>query len=187
MYLKNLLLFSSILFMTSHVFLNYLSTSSSKEDKTSILQSQCSFFNSNEDSCFECEEFIFNALNNYTIAIIDKDFFNILNCAKESEANWHDSSVIDTVYTFSNPTNKIQIYRANKHDFIVTFDVTDSVFNLIGDVKPGMKKDIFQKKFHLAEIINNEVEIYNLEGNMGFVFYFDKNALKRIKGDLYLD
>jgi hypothetical protein len=99
----------------------------------------------------------------------------------------HDTTVTDTVYTFSNQANQIQIYRANQNDFIFTFNVTDSVFMLTGNIKPGMQKDDFMQKFHLMNMTNNKVKIFNSEGNMGFVFYFERNKLKRINSYLYID
>ena len=157
------------------------------DEETILYQSKYSFTLPGDLTCFECEDFIYNALNNYTITTINKEYLSLLNCTKEIVVNRYDSVVIDTVYTYSNPTNKIQIYRANLNDFIFTFDVTDPVFNLKGNVKPGMTKDDFLRKFHITAAINNKIKISNAEGNMGFVFYFQNSRLKRINSYLYLD
>jgi hypothetical protein len=187
MNLKSLLLFTGILLLTSNTFLTHLSTISENVGKSKVLLPKYSFLNSKDETCLECEDFISNALNKYTIPTINKEFQHFLTCSRESVVNRHDSSVIDTVYTFSNPSNKIQIYRANQQDFIFVFDVTDSVFNLSGNVRPGMKKEAFLQKFHLTGIVNDKVKIFNSEGSMGFVFYFTNNRLKRINSYLYLD
>jgi hypothetical protein len=101
--------------------------------------------------------------------------------------NKYNSSVIDTIYTFSNNENKILIYRAKQNDFIFIFDVTDSKLKLTGNIKPGMTKDLFSQKFHITEKINNKVQIANSQGTVRFMFYFENNMLKRINSFLYLD
>ncbi len=187
MILKNIFFLCLLLVLSSFNFIKLDKSIIFGNDATFVYQSKYSFSDSRDLTCFECEDFISNALNNYTIATINKEFLSLLNCTKELVVNKHDSATIDTVYTFSNSKNKIQIYRANQNDFIFTFDVTDPVFNLKGNVKPGMTKDDFLRKFRITETKNNKVKISNSEGNMGFVFYFENSRLKRINSYLYLD
>jgi hypothetical protein len=125
------------------------------------------------------------------------DFFTINNIQqamsflvqnKEPVVNIHDSSIVDTIYTFSAPDNIIQIYRAKHADFIVTFEATDSRLNLAGDIKPGMSKGAFLKKFCIEHTLCDKFVICDSERTMIFLFLFDKRyKLKRISCNLYLD
>lgn len=154
---------------------------------TIIYNSNFLFSDSDTIASFECENFVSNALNNYTIATISNEYVEILNCFTEPIKNSHDSEVVDTIYTFSNPDNIIQIYRSNHADFIFTFDVTDSLFMLTGNIGPGMTKDLFFQKFHITKISNDNVQILNSEGSVSFMFSFQNNRLKRINSYSYLD
>ena len=157
------------------------------EEERILFHSRYSFTDSSLVANFECEDFVSDALNDYTIAFLNKAYLSILNCSRESVVNRHDSAIIDTIYTFSNHKNKIQIYRAKQDEFIFTFNVTDSTFKLTGNVKPGMSKEAFAKKFQITEPLNSKVQLFNSEGNMRFMFYFENNRLQRINSYLYLD
>jgi hypothetical protein len=157
------------------------------ENDTMFFNSNYSFTDSSKVDYYESEDFVSNALNNYTIATIDQKYRSILNCSKEPVHNRHDSIIVDTIYTFSNTTNKIQIYKAKENNFIFTFDVTDSLFKLTGNIRPGITKEIFARKFHIIEKLNDKVQIVNSEGSMRLMFYFKNNRLNRINSYLYLD
>ena len=123
-------------------------------DKNEILfHSQISSKEPSLIANYESEDFVSNALNNYSIATINKEY-RFLKCTKESVVNIHDPSIIDTIYTFSNSENKIQIYRSKQKDIIFTFDVTDSRLVLAGNVKTGINEDLFSRKFNIAKTIN---------------------------------
>jgi hypothetical protein len=79
------------------------------------------------------------------------------------------------------------VYRARHDDFFYLFEVTNSKFKLTGDIKTGMSKEVFRRKFNITESIDDEIQLTNSEGNSGFLFYFKRNTLKRITADLYLD
>ena len=145
------------------------------------------FSDSSQVAYFECDDFVSDALANYTIAAIMGKFSDLLHLTQERVVNRHDSTVIDTIYTFSNPGNKIQIYRAKQNEFLFTFQVRDSLFNLIGDVKTGMSKDAFSFKFNIKEPIVDKVQIANSEDSMRLIFYFENNRLMQINSYLYLD
>ena len=168
---------------------NFKRLDNSSSDKLDTLKfnSSFSYTDSSLVDNYVSEDFVSNALNNYTIAVINKKYLNILHCSKEAVVNRHDASVTDTIYTFSNAENKIQIYRAKENDFIFTFEVKDSIFNLSGNIKPGITKETFSRKFKINEDIDNKVQIFNSEGTMRFMFYFENNRLKRINSYLYLD
>jgi hypothetical protein len=128
-----------------------------------------------------------NALNNYTITSINNNFTSNLKCSKEPVSNNNIDEEIDTIYTFSDKKNIIQIYRAKQREFMYSFDVTDSKFYLRGNIKTGTSKDDFSRKFKMRANIDNIIEIANSEGNMNFQFYFKNNVLRRINSSLYLD
>ena len=149
--LKYLVISIAILLSTSNTFLKHFSTPGSIVERTTLFQPENSFFDVKNEASFENEEFISNALENNTIAKLNGDYVRFLKCSKESVINRHDSAIIDTVYTFSNRTNKIQIYRSKQKDIIFTFDITDSKIILTGNIKTGMSKDIFSKKFQITK------------------------------------
>ena len=175
-----------ILVLTSCSFVSPEKSSKSMDD-SKLFHSNYAFTDSSQVANFECEEFVSDALNNYTIASVSKEFVNLLACTKELVVNKHDSALIDTIYTFSNTQNKIQIYRAKQNEFIFTFDVRDSLFKLPGKIKPGISKQFFTHQFQITETIGNKVQLFNSEGNMRFLFYFENNTLTRINSYLYLD
>ena len=156
-------------------------------ENTMQFHSRFLFSDSSQVAHFECDDFVSDALANYTIATITGKFSNLLHLTQEKVVNRHDSAVIDTIYTFSNPGNKIQIYRAKQNEFLFTFQVRDSLFNLIGDVKTGMSKDAFSFKFNIKEPIVDKVQIANSEDSMRLIFYFENNRLMQINSYLYLD
>jgi hypothetical protein len=173
----------------------FLSLSLTKPGKISVpvekgailFHSKYLFSDSNKVASFECNDFVSVALNNYTIELLSRKFSGFLNCTKEPVINMHNAEVIDTIYTFSNPENEIQIYRSGQTDFISNFDVSDSRFNLTGNIKPGMSKESFSSKFQIKDTLVHEVEIINSEGTAKFLFYFHNNRLIRISCELYLD
>jgi hypothetical protein len=185
--LKNLFFIVIIFVMTSCNSLKLDKSVTSVDKDTAEFNSKFSHTGPDRVSYFVSEDFVADALNDYTIAMINKEFSSVLKCSKESVVNRHDPAVIDTIYTFSNPQNKIQIYRANQDEFIITFDVTDSLFNLAGNIKPGITKDVFSRKFNITEPVNSKVQIANSESSMKFMFYFENERLKRINSYLYLD
>jgi hypothetical protein len=158
-------------------------------DKENAMQfpTKYSFTDSMNIANFESELFASDALNKYSINSINKEFLNYLSCTKTAIANKYNVAIVDTIYTYSNSKNRIQIYRAKENDFIVTFDVSDSIYKLSGNVKPGISKDFFVKKFKITKPINSKVQISNNEGTMRFMFYFENNSIKRISSYLYLD
>jgi hypothetical protein len=187
MYLKKIFYLSVILVLASCSFIKHGKSSASVDEGTILFRSKFLFTDANQVAHFECDDFVSDALNNYTIAKINKEFIGFLDYAKEPVVNKYDPAVTDAIYTYSNAYNKIQIYRAKQNDFIFTFDVTDSRFLLKGNIKPGMTKDDFSRIFHITEIVKNKVQIINSEATSWFMFYFDNNRLKRINSYLYLD
>lgn len=135
---------------------------------------------------YECEDFVSNALNNYSISTLTKNH-SYLKCSKKPIVNIHNSSIIDTIYTFSNSKNNIQIYRSKQKDLIFSFDVTNSDLSLTGNIHTGMAKDQFFQIFQITVPINNKVQITDSNGTIKFIFAFKNNRLNSIKSDLYID
>ena len=135
----------------------------------------------------ESQNYVSEALNQYSIEIFKNKFSYLLNCSLEPIANWHDPTVIDTIYTFANPKNEIKVYRASHQDFIYLFNVTNRVLKIKENIGPGMKKDLFFQKFQIPESNKNIVQISNPEGNMTILFYFENNRLRKINSQSYLD
>lgn len=164
-----------------------IKSSASAVDDAKNFQAAFLRIDSNRAACYESKDFAPVALEKYTIADITKRFMNRLACTKNPVINTHNRAIMDTVYTFSNSGNKIRFYRARQKDFIFIFDVTDPDFKLTGDIRPGMRKDLFFRKFQIRENTSNRVQIANISGTMRFNFYFQNNLLKRINCYLYLD
>ncbi|BAX81230.1 hypothetical protein ALGA_2925 [Labilibaculum antarcticum] len=142
--------------------------------------------NSNNAASYECDNFVSNALDNYSIASIRQDY-QFLKSSQKPKINIHNPAIIDTIYTFSDNKNIIQFYRTQSKDFIFNLDVTNSRFKFPGDITTGMSKDAFIRKFKITELINEKVQLNNSNGNATYLFYFKRNKLKRINANLYLD
>ncbi len=142
--------------------------------------------NSNNAASYECENFVSNALDNYSIASIRQNY-QFLKCTKEPKINIHNPAIIDTIYTFSDNKNIIQIYRTQDKDFTFILDVSNPKFKFPGNIKPSMSKDDFSRKFNITELIDKKVQLTNSNGNATYLFYFKRNKLKRISANLYLD
>ena len=156
-------------------------------DDKILFHSKFLFTDSSQIAHFECNNFATEALSNYTFFLINKNYVGFLNRSKKPIQNEYNQAVIDTIYTFNNSKNRIQIYRAVHRDFIFIFDVTDPIFSLKGNVRPGMTKELFLRKFQITENIPNKAQIGNKDGTQKFNFYFENNKLKRINSYLYLD
>jgi hypothetical protein len=185
--LRNVFFIVVILGLISCNFLKLHKSSKSIDESNILFHSKYLHTDSSGFAFFVCEDFVSDALNDYTISSINKKYLNVLKCSTESVKNSYDHAVVDTIYTFSNSGNKIQIYRAKQNDFIFTFNVTDPIFKLTGNIKPGMTKEVFSRNFDITVPINNKVQIVNSEGSMRLMFYFENNILKRINSYLYLD
>jgi hypothetical protein len=184
---KKLYFIIIILVLTSCNFLKNGAPFTPNDEDKIVFKSKNTFTDSSQVTSFECEEFVSKALSNYNIEIITKIFI-FLDRTKEPVINMHEgSSYIDTVYTFSNSNNKIQVYRAKNTDFIITFDVTDPKFSLSGNVNTGITKEFFIRKFQTMKSISDNVQVSNSNGRMKFHFYFENNRLKRIKSDFYIN
>lgn len=136
---------------------------------------------------FECDNFTTAALAGYTINLIEKNYAGILKRTIEPVTNLHDPDITDTIFTYSNSKNKIQIYKAKHGDFIFTFDVTDPLLRLNAGVGPGMTRNNFIHIFHISNSQSNNMNIVNSDGTVAFSFLFENNVLKHISGDLYID
>lgn len=143
-------------------------------------------FDSNNIANYECEDFVLNAIENYTIASI-RQKYKFLKFTQEPIINLHNPSIVDTIYSFSNKKNTVRFYRARHDDFIYIFDVSNSKFKLAGDIQPGMSKATFCRKFRISESIDSKIQLSDKNGNIDYLFYFKRKILKRISADIYID
>lgn len=134
---------------------------------------------------YDCESFVSIALDEYTIPNLNKTFGNSVK--KEIVRNSHDFTEVDTIYSYTAPNSKIQIYRAKQNDFVYSFDVADPRFSLANQVKSGMPKAGFAEMFHISEPLPDYVVIRNTEASIKFLFYFSADTLTRINSYIYLD
>ncbi len=119
--------------------------------------------------------------------VIDSLYHGILQCTKEPLINTYDSTIVDTIYTYSNKLNKIVIYKAIGRELLSLYDVSDTVFEINGKIKPGISKDMFCRKFNINGLTQDTVDVGDLEQAFVVRFYFKANILKRIKTEPYLD
>lgn len=142
---------------------------------------------SKETPYYISEQFSNHALDNYTIAQIKKKYSRSLELKTTPIENIHDPSIIDTIYKFSNATNKISFYRARHRDFIRTFEVTKPYFNLYGCVSIGMQKKEFAKQFNLPTSIPDTIKIGNKTKTAVLTFFFEDNKVSKIESTPYMD
>ncbi|MFA9390122.1 MAG: hypothetical protein ACERKD_09960 [Prolixibacteraceae bacterium] len=141
---------------------------------------------SNHIANYECDDFVLNALENYTIKSIRQEY-NFLKLTQEPIINLHNPSIVDTIYTFSHKKNTIKIYRARHNDFTYLFDVRYSKFKLAGAIQPGMSKATFCRKFNISETIDSKVQLSDKASNIEYLFYFKRNKLRRISANIYIE
>jgi hypothetical protein len=113
--------------------------------------------------------------------------YPFLTTSKKLIINDHDSTVIDTIYSYSYKENEIQIYKSAYGDFLSLYDITDTIFVLSGNIKTGITKDYFFKKFNIRSITKDTIDIGNLEQTFVVRFYFKEDKLNRIRIEPYLD
>ena len=186
MQLKNIILIGIILFFSGCSVIKPDQSSEVRNDAQKQFQSHYINTDANHIANFVSEDFVNEALNNYTVTSLTKKY-RFLKSYRKPVTNTYDSTVTDTIYTFSNPKNKIEIYRAKHRDFVFTFDVTSAKLGLPGNIKPHMEKSTFFQIFSITQITANTIQMADSDGTTRFLFYFEKNKLKRITGFLYLD
>jgi hypothetical protein len=186
MHLKNIILIGIIPIFSSCSVIKPDQSSEVRNDAQTQFQSH--YINTDADHIanFVSDDFVSEALNNYTVISLTKKY-RFLKSYRKPVTNTYDSTVTDTIYTFSDSKNTIEIYRAKHRDFIFTFDVTSSKLGLHGNIKPQMKKSTFFQIFSITQTTANTIQIADSDGTSRFLFYFEKNKLKRITGFLYLD
>ena len=119
---------------------------------------------------------------------IDSLYHGLFACTKETIVNRQDSSVIDTIYNYSHKNNIIKIYKSfYSGDLLLLFDVMDSNFEINSNIKPGISKAEFIKKFNIQSLQKDTVDIGNIERTDVIRFYFKHDILRRIYYEPYLD
>lgn len=135
---------------------------------------------------YQCDDYdaFKTNLDTKNVNIIYNGFFKL---QKDTIVNRQDSSIIDTIYTYYNNANKIMIYKAVHGDLLAQFDISDSTIRLNGNLRPGITKDYFSKRFGIKGLNKDTVDIGNMEHTFVIRFYFNNDKLRRILIEPYLD
>ncbi len=167
------------------------STRQNAENKCDCIKkdfkAEFTFKDSLEGPYYQSDDFVSNAIEAYTIESVRKKYSDQLKLTLVPNINMHDSTIVDTVYAFSNDRSKIEFYRAKQADFIQKFDISDTVFKLDGCIAVGLLKDSLAKQFGIKENIGDTITIGNMERTSTFTFYFKNNRIVRIGSYQYLD
>lgn len=186
MNLRNLLLAMIFIMLTSFVTLKPRDSVIHATNIKSLSHFETNSVSGSVES-FECNEFEWEALKDYTIEQMERGFGNTLTCIQEPVINAFNPDITDTIYSYSDNTNEIRIYKARENSFVLTFTVTDSLFKLNGNIQPGMNKDDFASIFNISKPLENTVIIKDSDDTIAFQFFFDNNRLVQITSEIYLD
>jgi len=158
----------------------YVSENSLKYNSTFLA------IDSNNVANYECNEYVKNALNNYSIELMYKDF-RFLKNTHETVSNIHNPQITDTVYSFSNKKNSIRFYKTKSKEIIFVFDVTSPKLDIKDNIKIGMSKEAFIQKFRITKPFDTKIQLVNSMRNNKILFQFKRNILVQITADLYID
>lgn len=186
MKLSKLLLAMITILLTGFVIINPGNSTNKAKEAKYVRHFDTHSISGNVES-FECNEFVWEALKEYSIGQMKQEFGSILTCTREPVTNIYNPDIIDTIFSFSDDNNEIRFYKARENCFVFTFTVTDAVFKLNGNIQTGMTKDDFASIFNIFKPVENVVIIKDSEGTVAFQFFFDNNRLSQIVSDIYLD
>ena len=135
---------------------------------------------------YQCDEYV-----PFTIKLtsnnVDSLYRGFFKCSIKPIINEYDSTLVDTIYTYSNQKNEIKIYKAKHGDFLFLYDVTDTIFELNGNIKLRMTKERFARKFNIVGLTMDIVDIGNLEQTSIIRFFFKNDMLYRINYEPYFE
>ena len=126
------------------------------------------------------DDFAANAFDDYTIESVKQKYSNRLKLSLSPFVNKHNTTVVDTIYEFTDGSNLIAFYRARHQDIVIGFDVLDSLFKLDGCISVRMPKDSLAKQFGIVEPLGDTINIIDKEGYTCLTFYFENNRIIRI-------
>jgi len=136
---------------------------------------------------YQSDEFTDDAIKEYSIKLLKEKYSAKLKLTLIPFVNIYDSTIVDTIYKFSNNNNVIEVYRAKEKDFVINFDITDPIFKLIGCLSIGSGKDSVVKQFGIKENIGDTIVIGNMNQTATFTFYLKNNKIVRIGSYIYFE
>ncbi|RED26434.1 hypothetical protein BD847_0352 [Flavobacterium cutihirudinis] len=105
---------------------------------------------------------------------------------KELVNNRHVENIIDTIKTFNFDKINIKSYKAVSEEWIFEAKILNSGFEFAKSIKIGIDKKSFEKILNTK--LNSEiVKVGNLEQTSVFIFKFEKDSLKEIDYEGYVD
>ncbi|MFB6344086.1 hypothetical protein ACE1ET_20375 [Saccharicrinis sp. FJH62] len=136
---------------------------------------------------YQCDDY--NAfqieLDIKSINSLYEDFFS---CTKVPVINKYDQTIVDTIYMYTNEKNLMEFYRSSSNgDFLMLFDITDSLIEINNGIKTGLSKIELARKFNIKNIDNDTLDVGNLENTNVIRFYFKDSLLTRIKFEPYFE
>lgn len=167
---------------------------SSKESNCSPVNQKEIKTSNNEDNIKESGFLIKDTLkkdviydDEFILRVIENDFkFSNLNMIYEPKEinerlfqNKHDKSKLDTMLFFIVNEDSIQLYKASGNEMPQKIVIHSEKMTIDSDIKIGVNKELFMKKFNLI-VMSNILEVKDLEGGNIFTFYFRENNLFRI-------
>lgn len=141
----------------------------------------------NDIPYYSADEFSNNALETYTFDYLKSEFSGENEILKEPVENLHDNNIVDTIYHFSDHSNRIEYYKGKHANFITKFEVTDSQYNLYGGISAGTGKNDFKKAFGIDDQIGDIVNIGNASKTAFYTFYFKKDKIQKITSHFDVD
>lgn len=123
----------------------------------------------------------------FIIRVIEKDFefYNINRIYNPSEIqeklfqNKHYLSKLDTLLFFTVKEDSIGFYKAWGNVFPQKLVIYSEIITIDKDIKIGVNKELFRKKFN-HKVLSNIFVVKDLEGGNTFIFFFRENTLFRI-------
>jgi hypothetical protein len=133
------------------------------------------------------DSFVSNAFGfQVSIANFKKNYSGLLTITKKPVRNKYDSSIVDTVYSFTKGKTKIEIYHSRERDLLQSAYIVTENIPLKYNIKVGnTKADI--AKLLKAKITKDKVQVGDLEHGQVYTFSFAKNRLIAISYEGYLE
>lgn len=105
---------------------------------------------------------------------------------KEPTENRHVENQIDTIVTRSFKNSKIESYKVKGEEMIYHAKIADAGFTFLNNIGIGASKGDLEKQLD-TELKSDVIKIGNFTGNIVFIFRFEKEKLKEIVYDGYVD
>ncbi len=106
--------------------------------------------------------------------------------SKEPIANRHVDNVIDTLLTYKLENNLIRQYKAKSEIFIYEADFQSSNFTFSRGIKVALTKNELETILK-TKVLSDTIQIGNLEQTSVFTLLINKNKVKRIFYEGYVD